>query len=100
MVNPREIKTVEDLRNFLKKFLVGHKVRVYLFGSRARGEARAFSDVDLAFESEEDLRELLAELEEILEESLLPQKVDLVDLKRAGEELRKRVREEGVRWFP
>ncbi|MBX6423479.1 nucleotidyltransferase family protein [Thermosulfurimonas sp. F29] len=100
MVDPRRIRTIEDLREFLREFLAGRGVRVYLFGSRARGEEAPHSDVDLAFEGGEELGPLLAELEEILEESLLPQKVDLVDLRVAGEELRRRVLEEGKLWVP
>jgi len=43
---------------------------------------------------------LLSELDEALEESSVPYFVDLVDLGRADESFRARVRREGVVWRP
>jgi predicted nucleotidyltransferase len=75
-------------------------IAVTLFGSRARGTARPFSDIDIALEAKGgpvDL-ELYASLGERLEESLIPFEVDLVDLASADEGLRRAVSREGVRW--
>ncbi|MFP5458000.1 MAG: nucleotidyltransferase family protein, partial [Bacteriovoracia bacterium] len=52
----------------------------WCFGSRARGNHREFSDLDLMVESDSDLSREIAQLKEIFEESRLPIKVDLVDL--------------------
>ncbi|QJA05356.1 nucleotidyltransferase domain-containing protein [Thermosulfurimonas marina] len=101
MVAPREIQNVEDLREFLRRFVLGRRVRIYLFGSRARGDSTETSDVDLALEGPpEEVRRLLVELSEICEESCLPQKVDLVDLNLVEESFRQRVRKEGILWAP
>lgn len=55
-------------------------VRVGVFGSRAGGTPKPFSDLDLVLESEAPLPlPLLAELAEAFDESALPWKVDLVD---------------------
>ena len=66
---------------------------VYLFGSRARGEARKDSDVDVAVLGKiTDALTLLADLEEAA-----ARPVDLVLLRSAPVELAARVVQEGVR---
>jgi predicted nucleotidyltransferase len=53
--------------------------RVWVFGSRARGDHRAFSDIDLLYSLKNELPEgTLAKIILDLEESHLPIKVDLV----------------------
>jgi len=93
-----KLKNLEDLKLFLKEFFKDKPVKVYLFGSRARGDNSPFSDVDVAVDSELDLRRELTLLREILEESSLPYKVDLVEL-RGAPYLREVVEKEGVRWL-
>lgn len=67
---------------FLDKTVVrplrDHGARVWLFGSRARGDHKPFSDIDIMVESNVDLRGPISEIQEILTESSLPFKVDLV----------------------
>lgn len=72
---------------------------VYLFGSRAKGRARHRSDVDIAIEVHGEVPPLLfSDLSEALEESAIPYRVDLVDLRSCGEPFRQRVKSEGVVW--
>ncbi len=72
-------------------------MRVVLFGSWARGEARPGSDVDVAIKRRGPLSPgILAELRQRQEESSIPQRVDLVDLDDAPEALRAAVEREGV----
>ncbi|WP_297887097.1 nucleotidyltransferase domain-containing protein [Sulfurihydrogenibium sp.] len=97
-VNPRNIKTIEDLKDFLTNYFKGKSVKIYLFGSRAEKKERYNSDIDLAFESEEDISQDLALIEEILDESNLIYKVDLVNLKFAPY-LIEEVKSKGVRWL-
>jgi predicted nucleotidyltransferase len=55
--------------------------RAYVFGSRAHGGARPFSDLDLALEWDRPLGlDILGRISEALSESDLPYKVDIVDL--------------------
>ena len=92
---------MEDLRNFLENFLKERKIkaRVILFGSRAREDFGPHSDVDLAVDSKEDLHDLLVELKGIIEESDLPQKVDIVELSKAPEVLKREILREGKVWI-
>jgi len=74
---------INELKEFLKEFFKNYDVKIYLFGSRARGDFRKYSDIDIAVESKEDIRDKIIELKEILEESNLIYKVDIVELKKA-----------------
>ena len=91
---------VEELPSFLREFFKkkGLKVRVILFGSRARGTNSQYSDVDIALECERDLHREIAELKELLEESLLPQKVDIVELRKLPEPFKEEIEREGIVW--
>ncbi len=55
-------------------------VRVFVFGSRAGGRVKPWSDLDLALESEAGLSlRVLGELAGAFDESRLPWRVDLID---------------------
>ena len=90
-----------EARRRVLEGLRGHAVRVWLFGSRARGDARPGADIDIALEAADGRplpKALVGELRERLEESLIPWSVDLVDLAEAGSRLREAVHREGVPW--
>ncbi len=83
----------------LKSLLAQHPdIRLaYLFGSLARGEARADSDLDLAILTEDPLtpeRKIL-----LIEELALAsgRAIDLIDLKEAGEPLLGEILGKGIR---
>ena len=70
---------------------------VWIFGSRARGEHRPYSDVDLVFETPAPLPVgLLGKIRENLEESRLPVKVDLVSWPELAESYRERAERERI----
>lgn len=78
------------VRNLLAKHLPGN--RVYVFGSRARGTAKPFSDLDLAIEADPPIPpERLESLREAFSESNLPILVDLVDLRTVSDTFRTRI---------
>jgi predicted nucleotidyltransferase len=63
--------------------------RVMIFGSRATGRARPYSDLDLALDAGRTLTlDEHARLAEALSESDLPFKVDIVDLTLASDAFR------------
>jgi predicted nucleotidyltransferase len=70
--------------------------KVYLFGSRARGDAEERSDIDLAFDApsmkENDWTQLYFQIHEELDTLLM---VDLVKLDKASKELIKNIKKEG-----
>jgi len=90
------MKNIEQLRHFLiQSFPDTH---IYLFGSRARGNATPYSDVDIAIESNYSIKNKLSHARFMIEESLIPYKVDLVDLSKAPY-LKKMIEKEGVQWL-
>lgn len=54
--------------------------KVWCYGSRARGDYRHFSDLDLMVETSHDISNSISQLQEFLVESNFPYKVDLVKL--------------------
>ena len=93
-----KLKTIEDLEEFLKDYFKDKGVKIYLFGSRARGESSRFSDIDIGLLSDKDLSKDLVILRELIEESNIPYKVDIVVLS-TNKELLERVMKEGKRWL-
>lgn len=89
---------VLEAKEFTRKFWQNQPVRIYLFGSWARGEAKRSSDVDIAIESREDMSFLIGEFREALENSCIIYNVDVVDMNFAAESLCKKIREEGIVW--
>ncbi|THA06537.1 nucleotidyltransferase family protein [Rodentibacter pneumotropicus] len=83
-IEPKHLAIVQDI---LRTHLAGYEVRA--FGSRVKGTARKFSDLDLVVMSEQPLSLLLfAEVEEAFSESALPYKVDLLDWAAISETFR------------
>ena len=89
------MKTMEDLKQFLIASLPD--AHIYLFGSRARGDASIYSDIDIAIEGDASLAQKLAQIRFTIEESQIPQKVDLVDLSCAPY-LKSIIQKEGILW--
>lgn len=74
-------------------------VRVFPFGSAARGELRRTSDIDIALLSDRPLpRDRLASLREALEEAPILYEVDVVDLAGVDEDMRRRILAEAIEW--
>jgi predicted nucleotidyltransferase len=66
--------------------------RAFVFGSRAHGAARPYSDLDLALEWTRPLGlDLLGQIAEALSESDLPYRVDIVDLTTVDPAFRARI---------
>ncbi|CAG8690029.1 10011_t:CDS:2 [Gigaspora margarita] len=71
------IQAFEDYL-ILKKILNKYPYTFYAYGSRVKGTARKFSDLDLCYQ-EEIPREVIYQIKEELEESDLPFIVELVN---------------------
>lgn len=76
-----------------------YNVRVYLFGSRAKGGAGITSDIDIAVMPLEALPPgVLSTIRENLGDSCIIYEVDLVDLSQTDLDFRERVMREGLLW--
>ena len=71
--------------------------QAFVFGSRAHGRARRYSDLDLALAWDRPFGlDLLGQIAEALSESDLPYKVDIVDLASVDPGFRARIMAEAV----
>lgn len=91
---------LQEAMRLVQGHLKGTGVKALLFGSRARGDANGFSDIDIALSAGKNPvpRKLVALLSEAFEVSRIPFNVDLVDLYHAGPELKQAVEREGTEW--
>lgn len=77
----------QQVSSILQRFLPENEV--WAFGSRVNGNAKPYSDLDLAIISQQPIPlPLLAEVAEAFSESDLPWKVDLVDWATTSERFR------------
>jgi len=74
---------LKDIKNELVKEVDPQKI--ILFGSKARGDFHSHSDTDIAVETEKQLGKVS-----------LPGAIDIVDMKRADEKLKAKIKKEGV----
>lgn len=74
-------KYLKDIRKTVLQYLEDENVSVGLFGSRAKGEERKGSDVDIVIVTSEEFdRNKLTLLREKLELMNIPYKVDFVEI--------------------
>lgn len=83
------------VRTILRRHVPGREV--WAFGSRARGAAKPYSDLDLAILGEAPLGlAVTAALADAFSESDLPWKVDVVDWATTGEPFRRIIEKDRV----
>ena len=98
-MNQAELKAASEvfIRQTLRKYLQAD-MAVYLFGSRARNTARWNSDYDLRIDA--DLpNAILAGIQDELEESFVPFKVDIVTTPRLRGHFGQIVKSEAQQWM-
>jgi predicted nucleotidyltransferase len=85
-----EEKYLNIVTKILTESLEKDKLNLYIFGSRARGTTKKYADLDLAIDySKQKLPfKALAKLSAAFEDSLLPYKVDIVDLNDISKEFK------------
>lgn len=79
-----------NVKNEILRILAHHisleTYQVFLFGSRASGKAKKWSDYDIGIKGQQKLSySTLSKIESNLEESDIPYQVDIIDLNRVSE---------------
>ena len=92
----REAADLAQIKTILRRALGAKRCAVYLFGSRATGSARPTSDYDIAVSADEDISRELSIARDWLEDSTIPVRVDVVDLRRAAPSFRLAAQTHGV----
>ncbi|HEY0526385.1 MAG TPA: nucleotidyltransferase domain-containing protein [Stellaceae bacterium] len=97
-MTPTRIAEIERIRTMVLDALGPRDAAVILFGSCATGEAVRSSDIDVAIlpRDADFPNGFFADLREAFEESTIPYNVDLVDLRSADPDFRRRIEKEGV----
>lgn len=76
-----EERHIKFLLDVLREYLPDGNVKFYVFGSRAKGSYKEYSDVDIALKGENEIPfENLLKLKSEFENSTFPYEVDIVDL--------------------
>jgi uncharacterized protein len=76
-LEPRHIQSIKEI--LAKVFNYQEKVKVFIFGSRVKGNHREFSDIDLAIKAtSKKIKDKIPHLQDLLVESNIPFKVDAV----------------------
>jgi len=80
----------KNIKDIVFKFIDPNEYKIFIFGSRATGKARKFSDYDIGVEGKKPVVwETMALAKEAFEESDLPFRVDLVDFSFVSDKFRK-----------
>lgn len=75
------------------------EAKIILYGSRARGDYKSNSDIDIAIDCGKKLERVdVGEVGEMLNASYIPYRFDVVDLHGISEEMRKNILREGMIW--
>lgn len=92
-LDPRDLELVRSI--FQRNGVSDHN-RPVIFGSRATGTARRYSDLDIGFAGEPLPASQLMTIRDELEESRLPINVDVLNFTQASEQLREHALENAV----
>lgn len=86
-------------KNIFLKHLLNEPYRVFLFGSRACGNAKKMSDIDVGILGNNKFpTQLKFAIENEIEESIVPFKVDIIDFFDVDETFKKEALNQIVEW--
>lgn len=92
-------KMVEKVKELVLDFLKEEEVKIFLFGSRARGEETLSSDVDIGIIPKKAWNKTkLTLLREALENTNIPCRVELVEFAEVSEDFKKHALKDTVVW--
>lgn len=90
---------LEKIKEIINNFIQEEDVKIFLFGSRARGDNISTSDVDIGIIYGPDFNKgKISLLRESLEESNIPYHVEIVDLNNVSSKFRNSVLKEAILW--
>ena len=90
-------KSEDFLKKILKENLPGDS-KIFLFGSRAVSEQSKSSDIDIGVMPGKLDSKVIVKIKEIIDESFVPFKVDIVDFSKVDEDFKKKALRKIVPW--
>ena len=98
MISP-ETKYLNLAKEIILKNVPKDDFAVFLFGSRASGKSYRTSYIDIGFMGEKELPILIkSNIEDELEESIIPYTVDLIDFKKVSSDFKRIALENIMIW--
>lgn len=88
---------LDFVKETLKKHIKNPDAEFYIFGSRAKGKFREYSDVDIAIDCPDMTDEQKWKLQSDFENSTFPYKVDIVDLNTVKEYFKNLIKDDLVK---
>lgn len=83
-------ESLEFIKKTVRKYLPATEYELFVYGSRASGQADKWSDIDVGIKGRKKVPfDTLATISEEIRESDLPYLVDVVDFNRVSEKFRK-----------
>lgn len=94
IISPEHLQTIQTI---LKTYLPLNTT-VWVFGSRAHGPARKFSDLDLLFDQQGNALpdSVRIQMTEAFDNSALPYSVDLVDWNAISDDFKRQIQDKRV----
>lgn len=84
-----EIKYIDFIKETISQYL--QNCKIYIFGSRTKGTARKYSDIDIALDCKDLNENILLKIKNHFEDSTLPYEVDILDLNNISETFKKHI---------
>jgi uncharacterized protein len=76
-----ESKYLNLIKNIINSILQDKNLKIYVFGSRAKGNARQYSDLDVALKSDSKIDvDKINKIKIGLDDTTIPYKIDVIDL--------------------
>jgi len=91
-----EDRHLDFIKETLKKYISNSDAKFYIFGSRAKGTYKEYSDVDIAIDCPDLTPNVKSKLELEFENSIFPYEVDIVDLNNITESFKNLIQDELV----
>lgn len=91
-----EDRHLNFIKDMLKKHIPNPDAKFYVFGSRAKGKNRPYSDIDIAIDCSDLTLERKLKLESDFENSIFPYEVDIVDLNTIKESFKNIIKDDLV----
>ena len=101
-IDPRFFKScLEIVKNIILSNLRyhGESIEVFLFGSAASGNITRSSDIDIGLLSSHTInRDLIFRIQDEIEESIVPFKIDIIDFQDVSKDFREYAMKRIIKW--
>ncbi|MFH1847040.1 MAG: nucleotidyltransferase domain-containing protein [Candidatus Omnitrophota bacterium] len=92
-------KHVNDIKDFVLDFFKKDDIKIFLFGSRARGDANLYSDIDIGIIPGKNFdRSKITMLRGKIEDLNIPNKIEIVNFSEVSAEFKQEALKGAVIW--